>query len=389
MASRRDTVLPLLALYSVFYMGIAVSMIYLPVLLGRQGHDERSIGTILTAGPFIGLLAQPVWGVIADRARSKNRVLALLLIGSALSFALFLVVPSSFVSAVAVMALFAFFQMSGMPLLDTIALERLDAEGRGFGPVRMAGTIGYMLAVLGAGYAVARIPAASVWLYCALALAAAGVVLLMPQVAGHAGRGGRVSPLRLLRDGRLVILLVVATIGGTTFFANYSFFPLYVEELGGDATVVGWAAFAAAALEIPMLLAADRIHRRIGSEAMVIIALAAAALRWLLQAGVREPWALVPVQLLHGLSMVVITFALARYIAYAVAPELRASGQALAGASFGGVARIAGTFGGGLAASGLGLKQMYVGGAALAAACAVALATATLLRRVHSGDSPR
>jgi len=58
--------------YSLFYMGLAVFGVFMPVYLEGLGYDNTDIGTFLSISSFVGLFAQPIWGVISDRAKSKT-----------------------------------------------------------------------------------------------------------------------------------------------------------------------------------------------------------------------------------------------------------------------------------------------------------------------------
>ncbi|HPC99834.1 MAG TPA: MFS transporter, partial [Acetivibrio sp.] len=64
--------------YLLMFMGFAVYSVFMPVYLDELGFDNSNIGTLLSLGSFVGLFAQPLWGVVSDRSKSKNNVLRLL-----------------------------------------------------------------------------------------------------------------------------------------------------------------------------------------------------------------------------------------------------------------------------------------------------------------------
>ena len=54
--------------------------LYLRENIGLAGWQ---VGTLLAVGPIIAIVAQPAWGVFADRTGSRARVLAVLAFGAA------------------------------------------------------------------------------------------------------------------------------------------------------------------------------------------------------------------------------------------------------------------------------------------------------------------
>src|SRR5690554_2818799 len=132
-----------LLFYAVIYMGNAIFGIYFPVYLNEEGYSSSQIGILLSFGPLIAMIGQPLWGFIGDKNRMKNRVLLILIIGSGLAM---LAIPMSnhFYYVLVMIGLFSFFQSSIFPLTDAITLEELDRRRTwSFGVIRMGGTLGF------------------------------------------------------------------------------------------------------------------------------------------------------------------------------------------------------------------------------------------------------
>jgi PPP family 3-phenylpropionic acid transporter len=107
---------------------------------------------------------------------------------------------------------------------------------------------------------------------------------------------------------------------------------------------------------------------------MVILAGAVLTVRWLLMFWVRSPYVVLAVQLLHGVTFILILFSVTFFINRAVRPELKASGQALNGVMISAVAQIVGSMGGGLLSEKIGMRTMYLYCAFLVAGTTVAFA---------------
>lgn len=98
-----------LLFYMIVYMGNAVYGTYIPVYFQSVGASPAQIGSLLSLGPLVAVLAQPLWGTIGDRSKTKNSVLALLLIGSGVSVLLF-PISSAFYYMLLMVCLFTFFK---------------------------------------------------------------------------------------------------------------------------------------------------------------------------------------------------------------------------------------------------------------------------------------
>jgi PPP family 3-phenylpropionic acid transporter len=362
-----------IALHALSYMALVVLSTFLPLFLDKRGFSPSRIGTLLAIGPFVGLVAQPIWGTVGDRARSKNLILMILFAGAGLT-SLLLYIPTGFLAVAVTMGVFFFLQISIIPTHDALTLEFLDRRGWRFGPVRLAGSIGYSVMAVIAGLLVSINLDFTFVIFCLLCLAGSGVTALLPPVAGHQHRGQRFSFTALLGNRELVVLLSCSTVICITLFYHFAFFPLYYAQMGADPALLGWAIFVSSLPEVVVLLVADRMFERIGAQGMVILAGAVLTVRWLLMFWVRSPYVVLAVQLLHGVTFILILFSVTFFINRAVRPELKASGQALNGVMISAVAQIVGSMGGGLLSEKIGMRTMYLYCAFLVAGTTVAFA---------------
>ena len=71
-----------LSLYALLYMSNAIFGTFLPIYLDHVGYSSTAIGSLLALGPFVAIIAQPFWGIAGDRAKTKNNILKILVLGS-------------------------------------------------------------------------------------------------------------------------------------------------------------------------------------------------------------------------------------------------------------------------------------------------------------------
>ncbi|MDF2961609.1 MAG: transporter [Paenibacillus sp.] len=365
--------LPFLLFYTVIYMANAVYGTFIPVYFQSIGATPTQIGTLLSLGPLIAVLAQPVWGTVGDRAKSKNSVLRMLIIATGLVILLF-PVSTQFYYLLIMVGLFTFFQTSIAPLSDAITLEELDKQKRwSFGPIRLGGTIGFAIMSLAFGW-IAKSHIDSLFIvYAMIMLVSLLLLSRFPSVTGYQSAGRKMNIGVLFKNRKLMIYMGINLILHITLGYYYTFFPVYFHNMGGNSFLLGWSMVISAVSEIPFLLYSGRIMKRIRITSILLVASVATALRWFAFSLTDNPYWVLPAQVLHGLIFIVLSVTMAMYINQEVPKELKASGQTLNALLSAGVARIIGSFFGGIASESYGMKNIFYYNAWIAVACTVCI----------------
>lgn len=357
---------PFLLFYIFIYAGNAVYGTFLPVYFQHIGFDPVRIGTLLSLGPLVAILAQPVWGALGDRARTKNSILLLLLAGSGIA-ALLYPLSTVFIYLLVMICLFTFFQTSIFAIGDTITLEVLDRHKlASFGLIRMGGTFGFAAMSLVFGAIAQQRIGSLFYVYALLTVCCILAVLKFPVIAGHQAQGSQMSPRVLFRDRQLMLYLGFSFVLQVTLGFYYAFYPMYFAGLGGDSLLLGWSMVISSLSEVPFLLYANKLFARFKISTILFVAAGASILRWALYAVIDSPYWVLPVQALHGFIFIVLTVTMAYYINKHVPKELKASGQTLHGLLTLGAARIIGSFAGGFATQQLGIRTVFMYNSVLA-----------------------
>ncbi len=328
-------------------MSNAVYGTFIPVYLDNEGFNSFEVGTILSLGSVIAILAQPVWGIASDRAKSKNTMLQLMIIGSAVAI-IFYPISKNYFFIIAIFSVFTFFKISIIPLSDTITLEYLDSSSFKYGPIRMAGTISYSCMAVLAGFLMKDNIRMIFPLYFLICVGAFFNNLFLPKVKGHQTKENKVSFMYLFKNRMFVLMIIFNLIIMTSLNYYNTFFPIYIKRLGADNTLLGLSMFVAAMSEIPFLMFADRIVRKLGFCFSMILGGVAISIRWLLFSVVNNIFAVILVNSLHGATFIVFVFCMATYINKHVPRELKGSGQSLNGLVVFTLSRLGSVIGGGL-----------------------------------------
>ena len=225
--------------FGVYFISVGMTGMA-PKFYGEIGLSDAQIGAITTVMTVAGLLLQPVWGTLADRAAHKKTVLAAALaVAGVISF-LVLPVSGNYGLLLLTLTVFNIFLLPAMPVGNAIGIEYTSTHGKSFGPSRMMGTIGYQVGILGVGLLLAEslrglYPAIGVIL-----LLASGLALLLPAVRGHQGKKQNRVPISVLFRNRDIVLLL-----SVTFLAHIghqfclSFFTKHLGDLGMGNSLTG------------------------------------------------------------------------------------------------------------------------------------------------------
>lgn len=364
-----------------YFFAFAALGVYFPYfalfLRENVGLTNGQVGIVISIPPLVGLFAQPAWGQVADRTGSRVRVLIFLCLGAAAGFAA-LSRAQGLVATVAATFGLALFQTALFPLGTSVAFGLLE-NASAFGRVRVWGTIGYFIVVVGAPWLLGQLRAALgipvtpggpsepglellFYLAASCSLCAALFAAWLPK---HAGLSMKAEPgaLRaLLRERPFIRVLIFAI--GIQFFLHgpMQLFPLYVRSRGGSMTDLSRMWICMVLLEVPLIFGSGWLFARVGVARMMLIASAGGGVRWLLCALVPTLSGVYVIQALHALVVTGLNVGTALYVEEIVPPRLRSTAQSMVvmvGSSIGGV--LSATLGG-FVVERLGVDALFFAG---------------------------
>ena len=313
----------------------------------RKFHAEDVTGMLLAIGPLVSIFAPILWGNLADRARSKNAVLAASMAGAAVFYFL-LMFNQSFWYLAAMLFILMFFMSPFAGILDIITLEYTADSGVPYGPFRIAGVFFFgIIPMVLTGFTETNI---NIIFFAYLILAAIGIfsVCTSPKVAGHGSKERKPDMLAVLRDRRLMLMFVLVAIAQFTWAYYLNFFPGHLTgDLGHPQTVWGLNTFLTVLGEIPFFLAFNKLFDKLGIKKLLGICAGLLIIRYFGLALLTNVPLLLGVGVLTGLATTVYTYCGSVYITRHVAPENKASANSLMYALANGIPKVlAGVLGG-------------------------------------------
>lgn len=277
-------------------------MPYFGLYLDSLSFAPWAIGVLLSVGQFTRIVAPNIWAWLADR---RGRSIGLLRVALALAVLSFggLFFSTNFAVLLLVLAVHAFFVSAAMPLFEAMTFSYLhEARGR-YGPIRLWGSVGFIVAVLVIGWALDVLPMQH-FLWMALlpliAALAAACTLAQPPVRS-AARGGTLG--HVARRPEVLALFGAGFLMCAAHGPLYAFFSIYLDQVGYSKSAAGALWSLGVVAEILVFLAMPHWLARYSARQILLACFALATLRFLLIGwGVESLLLLIAAQIMHAAS---------------------------------------------------------------------------------------
>lgn len=326
---RQDGQLRLLYFITFIFVGALGN--FLPLWLKDAGWTPADLGW-LEATRYATVLVMPLfWGWLIDRWGDAVGVLRLVSVGCFVCLAP-LVVSTEFILVLLTLLCFSLFRVGQIPAMDALTLSHVRRHGGEYGRFRSWGSLGFIIGGLMLGVAVELsgrdiIP----WALWSTLLLTIAVVFSLRRERWLVQNAQRfkftlLAPLWTRRDLRALYL--AALLSRLTQHGLYGFLPLHLERLG----VADWwvpAYWSVGVLsEIVLIRNTPRLFGRLGTRRTLITAASVAVLQFGLMAYWLNPWLLLAVMPLHGITFGVWYVASMEHLGQTVEPESRGVAQA-------------------------------------------------------------
>ena len=287
------------AFYFAFFLYAGLMLAYLPAYLAARGLGAADIAVVLALPQVVRIFAPALWGWVADRTGAQK---AIVICGCAANAACFLFVPlAPGVIAIALLVGGAsLVSAAALPLVEAITLGALAGHAGRYGPIRVWGSIGFIVAVLAGGAWLDRHAAATL----APALVVFGVVTLAAALAlPHARLPPAAAPVSrpFVLPGAARLLLACGFFMAVAHGTLYAFLTLHLQHEGYSTTLIGALWTIGVLAEILVFLALPAIFRRASLSTILAGSCMVGTLRFLL-IGWGAEWSavLVVAQLMHA-----------------------------------------------------------------------------------------
>src|SRR3989338_70593 len=229
--------------YFFYYAFVGMFAPYWSLYLQSIGFDAIDIAILMSVQPVMRMIAPNIWGVLADRTGKRLLVVQVAATLSAVCY-LGVFATTSFWGMLLVLGLMSFFWSASMPLVEATTLTYLGKNTAHYGRIRSWGSIGFIVAVVGLGYAFDYIAIA--WLLWAGLVCELGILLFSRQIPPTevlAHHTDSQSIRNILLQPRVLALFGACLLMSVAHGPYYTFFSIYLVEHGYAKSAVGglWA----------------------------------------------------------------------------------------------------------------------------------------------------
>ena len=314
--------------YFIFYCGHAVYNTYGTVFLSQNGFSQSVIGIMSSVATLVLVLIQPLWGVISDKSKNKNRIAGLLIVLCGISGLAVYLMNELWWIALCTMSVAVFFSPA-LTLQDNCTLEMTEGTRWNFGNIRLGGTLGYLACAAVMGLIIRDY--SQIYWWIALFFIPAGLMLMCMRrhVGGHRHKEEKVHYRVLLQNRPLVWLIVFNIIYfiANTFSRYYTVY--YSATLGATPFMLSMTTMVSGLAEIPFFWYAGKIQKKLGIERYLIMAALSLIVKHILLCFVTNPWLVILVHALNGCGFSTFNFCILNYINENVPKSMRATSQSL------------------------------------------------------------
>lgn len=274
-----------LAGYQFFYFAfIGIFSPYFPLYLNAVGWGGGAIAALMVVMQAARIVAPTLWSLWAGNSYARMRqVVRWAPLAVVAGFSLFYFSHDVNV-ALAAVGVVAFFWSGALPLFEALTLAHLGRAVRRYPLIRLWGSVGFIVAVVGVGAWLEKMPLSTVrdWiLLVLLLLTLLGWTLPLP-TASIAPSAAHFTGWQWWREPALRWFLGATCLMSVAHGALYTFFSLHLTLIGYSKITVGvlWALGVVA--EIALFLALPRLTHRWGVAWPFVATFAVAAVRFLL-----------------------------------------------------------------------------------------------------------
>ena len=346
-------------------MTIGVIVPYWSLYLKFKGFSVTEIGQLMAVLLVTKVVSPNIWAAIADNvAVKKGSSLGLIKYAA---FATLLIYSTTYwVDGFWYMALsmfgFCVFWNACLPQIEAATLNYLGGEKDKYGLIRLWGSIGFIVMVLGLGWVMDFAGAGAIMPAGALALLLMfGASTFMRDESQLTSLKDQVViPISTLLNSKVLVLLLLCVLMQISHAPFYTFFSIYLESYGYSKLYIGSLWSIGVLFEVIIFVFGYKLLRKFSLSTLLSITFAAASIRWVVVAFFPEQKAaIVASQMMHAITYGLYHTVMIQLIDHLFQGRYQIRGQALYGSITYGLGGAIGSFASGFVWSMYGSNQLF------------------------------
>ncbi|MEQ1528015.1 MAG: MFS transporter [Methylococcales bacterium] len=287
--------------YFFYFAALGGFIPYWSLYLKDSGFNALQIGQLTALLAATKIISPNLWGWIADHTGRSLRVIRLTSFFAAFMFAGFLYFHG-YLWLVSLTLAFSFFWNAALPQFEAATLFHLQQNPHYYSRIRLWGSVGFIVSVLGIGrlletQPIAILPTVITGLLTAIWL----ITLTTPDAKPGKHKASAVGIAQIIKRPEVLAFLTVSMLLQIAHGPYYVFYSIYLKQLHYPATFIGLLWGLGVFAEIVLFVLMGRILKRVRLRVILLLSIFLAMLRWLLIAWYADNlYVLLGAQCLHA-----------------------------------------------------------------------------------------
>jgi len=289
--------------YFFYFATLGGFLPYWSLYLEHIHFNALEIGELSALMVATKVIAPNLWGWIADHTGKSLRIIRIASFFAALIFVGFLY-KDNYIWVAMVTIGFSFFWNAALPQFEAATLFHLKEEPHRYSKIRLWGSVGFIISVLGIGrivefYSIDYLPEMIVCLLSLIWL----VSLITPEVNVFHNEKHVIGISKIVKQPEIIAFFVVYMLLQLAHGPYYVFYSIYLNQFNYTSSVIGllWALGVAA--EVLLFVFMKRILVWFSLRSILLLSIFFSICRWLIIAFyVESLGSMIFAQLLHAAS---------------------------------------------------------------------------------------
>jgi len=328
--SRPIPFIPLSAYYFFYFAAVGTLIPYLGLYLQSLSFGAMEIAQITAVLAMARIVSPPLLALLADRrgqflfyAQLTSFMSALLVLGFWWL--------DDFGSLLWLMWWLGFFWHAALPPMESLTLRTLGDDLASYSRIRLWGSVGFIVAVLGVGYLIESFGIVAFLWSMTLFFVLMALVTLVNHEQPHTREQGLdlVGLWQSVKQPVVLLVLGLALLVQLSHGVYYAFYSLLLDATGYSASEIGLLWTLGVVAEVVLFWQFSRFQTFLSFKNWLLLATGLTLLRWIIVASFADVWwLLVIAQLLHAATFGVFHSVVVQWLHRAFHAH-QAQGQAL------------------------------------------------------------
>lgn len=316
--------------YFCYFATVGMFIPYWGLYLKASGFNPAEIGQLFALLSASRIITPILWGWIADRTGKNLRIIRISTFLTALFFAGFLFIHG-YVWFAWITIAFGVFWNAALPQFEAVTLYHLKSEAHRYSRIRLWGSIGFIVAVLGMGQLLDYLPIDII----PIAITALMILiwfssLITPTIQAPHHEHAIVGIGQILKRPELWAFLIVNMLLQLAHSSYYVFYSIYLKNHHYAASLTGFLWALGVFAEIVLFIYMRRLLKRFSLRTILLSGILLSVVRWLMIAWcVDYFWLLFFAQWLHAASFAGVHVAGIHLVHHYFGDRHQGKGQAL------------------------------------------------------------